>query len=311
MFPRKHADAREPLIEPITDRELEVLQLIAALPGTPGSDGKIVRLERLTIMSKIQAVHRVVPLPRMRQVYIDTLHLGHRKHTVHALIEADVTEARRIIAEHKARTGETLSFTAFVLGCLGRAVDGNRYMHAFRNWRNQLVLFDEVDVTTMFEVQAGDERFPVAHVIRAVNKRPFREIHDEIRSYQTARQRQPNPYERLLPLYTLVPGPIRRLVWRAFFRCPHLAKQSMGTTILTAVGMFGEGGGWGITMPLYTLGVTLGGIVQRPALIGDRIEGREYLCITLGFDHDIVDGAPAARFAQHFKQALESGYGLD
>jgi hypothetical protein len=43
----------------------------------------------------------------------------------------------------KARTGEAQSFTAFVLGCLGRALDADRTMHALRNWRNQLVLFDE------------------------------------------------------------------------------------------------------------------------------------------------------------------------
>jgi pyruvate/2-oxoglutarate dehydrogenase complex dihydrolipoamide acyltransferase (E2) component len=261
-------------------------------------------------MNRIQAVHRVVAVPRMRQVYVDSLHLGHRKHTVHGLIEADVTAARRTIAEHKARTGETLSFTAFVLGCLGRAVDGNHYMHALCNWRNQLILFDEVDVATMFEVEVGGERFPLAHVIRAANKRPFRDIHDEIRSFQTARKRQPNPYERLLPLYTLVPGPIRRLVWKALFRSPHLAKRNVGTTSLTAVGMFGEGGGWGITMPLYTLGVTLGGIDRRPALVNDQIESREYLSVTLSFDHDIVDGGPATRFTQHFKELLESGHGL-
>lgn len=261
-------------------------------------------------MSKPQAVHRVVPFPRLRHVYVDTLYLGHRKHTVHALIEADVTDVRRSIAGHKARTGETLSFTAFVLTCLAQAVDGNRYMHAFRNWRNQLVLFDDVDVATMIEVQAGDERFPLAHVIRAANKRTFRKIHDEIRGHQAARKQQPNPYERLLPLYTLVPGPIRRLVWKALFRSPHLAKRNAGTTILTAVGMFGEGAGWGITMPLYTLGVTLGSIVQRPALAGGQVENREYLCITLSFDHDIVDGAPAARFAQHLKELLEDSHGL-
>jgi pyruvate/2-oxoglutarate dehydrogenase complex dihydrolipoamide acyltransferase (E2) component len=261
-------------------------------------------------MRKTQAARRVVPAPRIRQVYIDTLHLGHRKHTVHGLFEADVTTARQFIAGHKARTGETLSFTAFVLSCLGQAIDANRYMHALRNWRNHLVLFEEVDATTMFEVQSGDQRFPLAHVIRAINKRPFRDIHDEIRSFQTARKRQPNPYERLLPLYTFVPGPVRRLAWKALFRSPHLTKQNIGTTILTAVGMFGEGGGWAITMPLYTLGVALGGIARRPALIGAQIEPREYLSLTLSFDHDIIDGGPAARFAQHFKELLESGQGF-
>ena len=63
-------------------------------------------------------------------------------------------------------------------------------------------------------------------------------------------------------------------------------------------------------MPLYTLGVTLGGIVQKPALAGDQIKAREFLSVTLSFDHNIVDGAPAARFAQHFKELLETGHGL-
>ncbi len=32
--------------------------------------------------------------------------------------------------------------------------------------------------------------------------------------------------------------------------------------------------------------------------------------MTLSFDHDIVDGAPAARFARRLKELIESGYGL-
>lgn len=261
-------------------------------------------------MNPSPSPHRVVPVPRMRQVYVDTLHLGHSKHTIHALLEVDVTVPRRLIAQHKARTGETLSFTAFVLGCLGHAIEHNPYMHALRTWRNRLVLFDEVDITTMIEVQAGDERFPLPHIIRAVNKRPFADLHAEIRGHQVARQRQPNPYERLIPLYTLVRGSLRRLLWKALLRSPHRTKQYFGTAILTSVGMFGQGAGWGIMMPLYTLGVTVGSIVERPVLIDGRVEGREHLCLTLSIDHDIVDGAPAARFAQHLKELLENGHGL-
>ena len=32
--------------------------------------------------------------------------------------------------------------------------------------------------------------------------------------------------------------------------------------------------------------------------------------ITISFDHDIIDGAPAARFTQRLKELIESGYGL-
>jgi pyruvate/2-oxoglutarate dehydrogenase complex dihydrolipoamide acyltransferase (E2) component len=34
---------------------------------------------------------------------------------------------------------------------------------------------------------------------------------------------------------------------------------------------------------------------------------REHLCLTVSFDHAIVDGAPAARFMKRFADLLESG----
>jgi pyruvate/2-oxoglutarate dehydrogenase complex dihydrolipoamide acyltransferase (E2) component len=37
---------------------------------------------------------------------------------------------------------------------------------------------------------------------------------------------------------------------------------------------------------------------------------RKYLSLTLDFDHDIIDGAPAARFAQRLIELIESGEGL-
>jgi pyruvate/2-oxoglutarate dehydrogenase complex dihydrolipoamide acyltransferase (E2) component len=76
--------------------------------------------------------------------------------------------------------------------------------------------------------------------------------------------------------------------------------------------MFGKSGGWGIGfLPVHTLGLTVGGITQKPGLHEGQIEVREYLNLTISFDHDIVDGAPAARFANRFRELLESGYGLE
>jgi pyruvate/2-oxoglutarate dehydrogenase complex dihydrolipoamide acyltransferase (E2) component len=59
------------------------------------------------------------------------------------------------------------------------------------------------------------------------------------------------------------------------------------------------------------LGITLGGVAEKPAVVDGQIEVREYLSRTVSFDHDIVDGAPAARFTQRFKELIEAGYGLD
>jgi len=45
-------------------------------------------------------------------------------------------------------------------------------------------------------------------------------------------------------------------------------------------------------------------------VVGDEIAIREYLDLTLSIDHDIVDGAPAARFGQSLRELLESASGL-
>jgi hypothetical protein len=77
----------------------------------------------------------------------------------------------------------------------------------------------------------------------------------------------------------------------------------------TSVGMFGNSGGWGVGMPNHPLAVTIGGIASKPAVVDGRIEIREFLSVTLSFDHDVVDGAPAARFAQRFVRLVEEAYG--
>ena len=74
--------------------------------------------------------------------------------------------------------------------------------------------------------------------------------------------------------------------------------------------MFGKGGGWGIPMANLPLTVTLGGIAEKPGVFEGQMEVREYLDVTVSFDHDIVDGAPAARFTQQFRELVERGYGL-
>ena len=61
---------------------------------------------------------------------------------------------------------------------------------------------------------------------------------------------------------------------------------------------------------MHTLGLTLGGIVERPALEGGVLVNREVLPVTLASDHDIVDGAPLARFAARLRELVESGYGV-
>jgi pyruvate/2-oxoglutarate dehydrogenase complex dihydrolipoamide acyltransferase (E2) component len=50
---------------------------------------------------------------------------------------------------------------------------------------------------------------------------------------------------------------------------------------------------------------------RKPAVIEERVEPRDLLDLTVAFDHDVVDGAPAARFVKRLVELIESGYGLE
>ena len=102
---------------------------------------------------------------------------------VHAILEFDVTDALALMRAQATSERERLSFTAFIVASLARAIDEDKRLHAYRDWRGRLVLFDEVDVVTLIESERDGVAIP--HVIRAANRRTPRELHDEIRRVQS------------------------------------------------------------------------------------------------------------------------------
>lgn len=262
-------------------------------------------------MNKKDHQYKVIPYSKLRRVLAMTLHSAQRKSMVRGLIEVDVSRARAYLREHKANTGESLSFTGFIIACLAHAVDEDKSLHACRKGRKHLVLFDEVDVSTLIEREMAGQKQPIVYIIRAANKKTFREIHHEIRKAQVeAVEKSWEGYRdfRFIPLVLL------RLIWPIFWwmlgRYPRVQKKYGGTVCLSAVGMFGRGTGWGIAITEHPLDLTLGGIAEKPGVVDGQITIREYLSITLSFDHDLIDGAPTARFTQRLKELIESGYGL-
>ena len=255
--------------------------------------------------------YKVVPFPRMRELILDSGRFANRKHNVRGLVEFDVTNVRQFIREHKAQTGEALSFTAYVIACLGQAVEENKEIHAYRNLRNQLIIFDDVDVLTYIEIELEGSKFPLAYIVRAVNRKTWQAIHDEIRSVQSNPERSPNAQLwSSMKWFLLLPGFVRQIFYRFIGRSPSIWKKYVGTVYLTAVGMFGKGGGWGIGFSAHTLGIIIGGISQKAAVIDGRIEIRESLNVTVDFDHDLIDGGPAARFMERFNELIHTGYGI-
>lgn len=233
--------------------------------------------------------------------------IASKRHSVFGLIEVDVTQARRLIRSCKERTGESISFTAFIAACLGKAVEEHKMVHAYRDWRNRLILFDDVDVNMIVEIEMEGRKVTLPHFVRAANKRTVLDIHNNIRKVQ----KKPKKSREFGAMgFARMPAFVRDIFYFFVFRNPHWLKKTFCTVGITAIGMFGKGAGWAVPFNVHTLDVALGGISEKPAVVDGQIVIREMLCVTLMFDHDVVDGAPATRFAARFKELIETAHGL-
>lgn len=251
--------------------------------------------------------YRVLPFSVNRRMAAASAAVCRQRDTIHTMTEVDITEPRRIIREHRERTGERLSLTAYVVTCLAGAIAEDPYLNSIRKG-GKLIVLDDVTIGTLVERSIEGEHVPEPFGICAADKKTYRQIHDEIR----AAQQQSD--ERLGGLsgatwVQYIPSFIFRTFIRAASHSVHMAKR-YGVVSVTAVGMFGSGPLWLVPLSASTVAVAVGGIVERPVPVDGRLESREHLCLTISFDHDIVDGAPAARFTNRFVQLLASGNAL-
>ncbi len=263
--------------------------------------------------------------PAFRNPTIDVLEHGRKKHHIPLLLEIDVTEARDYLRQIKAESGQSISFTVWVMACVGRAVSEHKHVHALRKGRRRLVLFDDVDISVLVERVVGDgngriQSLPMPTIIRKTNEKSVQAIHNEIRAAQEAPlakdEVQIGGGRRTWAtrLFAMLPGFLRHLiVWRRLARNPFLAKKMMGTVVVTSAGSVGKdnGSAWGIPLGIHPLIVAVGTIARKPGVVGEAIAIREVLSLTVLFDHDVTDGAPVARFVHRLQELLETGYALN
>lgn len=237
------------------------------------------------------------------------------KHRIYGLIEIDVTKARKFISDHETHTGEKLSFTGWVIKCIGKAVSEYKEVQALKKGGAKLVIFDDVDVGMIIEKKTKSGRIPTQYCVRKANEKSFRQIHDEIRNAQQedageaiASGKRKSTSDSVL---RRLPGPFRKIFWWKFRNDPFLRKQFMGTVGVTAVGMFGKGGGWAIPVGLHPVVFALGGISTKSWDPTNLSELGDFLNMTVMFDEEVTFGAPATRFLARLSELMQTGYGLE
>ena len=260
--------------------------------------------------------YEVIKFPKERKMVIDIMEQGMKKHYIKGLVELDVTNGREQIKNYKLNYGKRLSFTGWLLKCIGQAASENKDVHALRKGKKKIYRFDDVDISIMVEKIIDGQKIPLPVIIRKTNEKTVEEITHEIRDAQSEAVNEDvllglKKEEKFKRIFTSLPKFIRKFTYWRFGRNPLLLKDFGGTISLTSVGMFGDLSGWPIPIGVQPLMFALGAITKKPCVIKDKIEIREILHTTILFDHDIIDGAPATRFLAKLEKLIESGFGLD
>lgn len=253
--------------------------------------------------------YTVSRLPAARVLTNNALEVWRSHHTIHGLIEVDVTRARARLRELRGATGESLSMTAFVIHCLARALAREPRLNSVVRGSRRYT-FDTVNVSTMVEREVAGEKVVSNTTIAAAETKSVREIHAQIRRAQ-AEPLESARHVRWMPFVQWLPGWLLRFVLTLVFARPSLVNRMGGVVGVTAVGMFASGIAWGLPITPNSVMLTIGGIGTRAALEDGQLVEREVLCLTVSFDHAVVDGAPAARFTALLQAFLSEAHGLD
>jgi pyruvate/2-oxoglutarate dehydrogenase complex dihydrolipoamide acyltransferase (E2) component len=253
---------------------------------------------------KSDSKYTKVPLSASRKVLIASAAVTAQKSTIHSFAEVDVSRPRRLIHEYKRLFGERLSFTAYIVTCLARTIQEHPQLNAFISG-GHIIYLPSLTISVLVERQIDGAAIPEPLGIESCESKSYLDIHKEIREAQGRTNDQFGglsgvSWIRFIPSFLL----------KTFVR---LADRNVsmgvryGKVAVTAVGMFSKEPVWVIPHGSATVLVSVGSIIDRVIEVDGQFESREHLCLTASFDHDIVDGAPAARFMSQYLEEIKSG----
>lgn len=253
-------------------------------------------------------------IPRSRIATFDIFSIGLSKHHVSAILEFDVTDSRKKLQEVR-RNGVDISFNAWLIKTISLAVEQHKEAAAYLFSKKKLIIFNDVNVSTLVEKNVNGVKVPLPLVIERTNQKNALEISLEIRrgidqeisDKDIVMDKKPS---RLESLYYFLPGFLRRTVWRIMLNNPRFAFRKMGNVVITSVGMMGKINGWFIHKSIHPLSFGVGSILKKPVVKDKQILVRDILNMTILCDHDLIDGAPMVRFLNDLTRYIENGEGI-
>lgn len=261
------------------------------------------------------ADYKIQGFPDSRIASMDVCEIGKHKHHITALLEFDVTESRRKIREYNKNNPAKISFNAWLIHVIARTIKKHETASSYLIGKKKLIIFNDINISVIVEKSLNGTKVPFPLVIEKANEISIESIAAKISMAKEqvltpkdiTLQRKTAQIERI---YYLLPRFLRLSFWRYLLKHPKFAFSEMGNVSFTSIGMMGNINGWFIPISVHPICFGIGSIIKKPAVADDQIAIRDILKASILIDHDVMDGAPMARFINELRINIENGLNL-
>jgi pyruvate dehydrogenase E2 component (dihydrolipoamide acetyltransferase) len=271
-----HAARDRPRSSPLARRIARELNIDWTTLRGSGSSGRIRKADVLAaaVAEKTQPPARPAPVGNTRRTIAARMVESHRATApVTLTTTVDATNLVNLRGQFRAAGGDVPSYTDFVVKLAALALKDHPLLNA--RWEgDRIEVADRVHVGIAVDTESG----LLVPVIRGADGLGIRQVAECSRD----------------------------LIARARSGSLKADEMQGGTFTITNLGAFGiEAFTPIINLPECAI-LGMGRIAREPVMVGERVEGRERMTLSLTFDHRIVDGAPAARFLQDVGRRIEN-----
>jgi len=242
---------------------------LSQVRGT-GPEGRIVEADVQRFIEQslglLPRVKEVVPLVGVRKTSAERVALSFRT-APHCTLMMEVDMSKAVEMRKRG-----FSYTEIIVKAVAKALREHPMLNSTLE-DNTLKIFENINIGVAVETEKG----LVVPIIRDADKKSLTEISSILKT----------------------------LLEKA--RAGKLEKEDVtgGTFTITNLGMHEVFCFTPIINPPEAAILGVGKIFQKPIVLGERIQTKPTMVLSLTFDHRIVDGAPAARFLKEIKRYLE------
>jgi pyruvate/2-oxoglutarate dehydrogenase complex dihydrolipoamide acyltransferase (E2) component len=259
-------------------------------------------------MIKNKIGYKKTPLSITRKMVIASIN-SNKKNAIHCLTKIDITKPSEKREKIYNESNKKISFNAYILRCFAETIKEFPEMNSFIRG-NKLITLEDINISLMIEREIDGVKVPEPICIKNTDKKSILEIHNEIRLAQDNRENKIGSLSNMTWI-NLIPSFMFRLFIRIAERSIKMTAK-YGKIAVSSPGMFSNAPSWFIPHGTATVFLVIGNIYTENHIDDDsKLQKREILNVTLAFDHEIIDGAPASRFSTRFEQILSNGKLMD